>query len=76
MVFNLVFANNTISSCFFLFFLIMNLYFLIPEVIAQIFNPTAALTMPLGIPNKEAKVEMETDPVTTEIEKKLVLNVS
>ena len=42
MLFNLDFANNTISSCFF-FFLIIDLYFLIPAVIAQIFNPIAEL---------------------------------
>ena len=33
-LFNLDFANNTILSCFFLFFLIIELYFLIPAVIA------------------------------------------
>ena len=38
MVLNLSFANNTILSCFFLFFLIIDLYFLIPVVITQIFN--------------------------------------
>ena len=39
MVFNLVFANNTILSCLFFFFLIINLYDLIPTFNAQIFNP-------------------------------------
>ena len=41
MPFNLEFANNTILSCFFLFFLIINLYFLIPAATAQFFNPIA-----------------------------------
>ena len=49
---------------FFLFFLIIDLYFLIPAVIAQIFNPTAELVIPIG--TKEAKAEMETHPVIVE----------
>ena len=45
---------------FFLFrFLIIDLYFLVPVVIAQISNPTAELTLPTGIPTKEAKAERE-----------------
>ena len=39
MLFNLNLANNTILSCFFFFFLIIDLYFLIPAVIAQVPNP-------------------------------------
>ena len=62
MLFNLDFANNTILSCFF-FFLIIDLYFLIPAVTAQNFNPTAELVFPIGIPTKEEKAEMETHPV-------------
>ena len=54
-VFNLVFANNTILHGFF-FFLILDLYFLIPEVAAQVFNPTAELEITIGIPSKKAKV--------------------
>ena len=61
------FANNTILSCFFFFFLIIDLNFLISAVISQIFNPIAELVIPIGIPNKEAKEEMETDPVIVEI---------
>ena len=45
MLFNLVFAYNTIL-CFFFFFLIIDLYFLIPAVTAQIFNPIAKLIIP------------------------------
>ena len=68
MLFNLDFANNTILSCFFFFFfLIIDLYFLIPAVIAQIFNSIAGLVIPIGIPTKEAKAEMETDQVIVEI---------
>ena len=70
MLFNLDFANNTIFtilSCFFFFFLIIDLYFLIPAVITQIFNPIVELAIPIGIPTKEAKAEMETHPVIVEI---------
>ena len=35
MLFNLDFANNTFLSCLFFFFLIIDLYFLIAEVIVQ-----------------------------------------
>ena len=71
MLFNLVcffsFVNNTILSCFFFFILITDLYFLIPAVIAQIFNPIAELVIPIGIPSKEAKVEIEIHPVIVEV---------
>ena len=36
-------------------FLIIDLYFLIPAAVAQIFNPMAELVIPIGIPTKEAK---------------------
>ena len=49
MLFNLDFANNTIFSCSFFFFLII-----------------AELVIPIGIPTKEAKTEMETHPVVVE----------
>ena len=51
---------------FFLFFLIIDLGFLIPAVIVQIFNSTAELTTPKRIPAKEAKAEIETHLVTAE----------
>ena len=63
-LFILVFANNTILICF--FFLIIDLCFLIPAGIAQIFIPTAELVIPIGLPTKEAKVAIETHPVTAE----------
>ena len=67
MLFNLDLANNTISSCFFFFFLIVYLYFLILAVIAQIFNAIAELVIPIGIPSKEAKSEIEIHPVIVEV---------
>ena len=51
----------------FRFFLIIDLRFLIPAVIAQIFNPIAELVVPIGIPSKEAKVEIEIHPVIVEV---------
>ena len=33
-------------------------HFLIPAAIAQIFNPTAELVIPIGIPSKEAKAKI------------------
>ena len=69
MLSNLHFANKTILSCFFFFLLIIDLYILIPAVITQIFNLIAELVIPIGIPAKEAKSEMETYPVIVEITK-------
>ena len=66
MLFNLVFANNTILSCFFFFFLIIDLYSLLPAVTAKIFNPIPELVIPIVIPTKEAKAEIEIHPVTAE----------
>ena len=67
MLLNLDFAKDTILSCFFLFFFIIDLRFLIPAVITQIFNPITKLVIPIGTPTKEAKAEMETHPVIVEI---------
>ena len=44
----------------------MTYTFLIAAVIAQIFNPTAKLLIPIGIPTKEAETEIGTYLVTTE----------
>ena len=52
----------------FFFFLIVDLYFLIPAIITQVSNPTAELVIPTGIPTNKIKAEMETHPVTAEIE--------
>ena len=70
MLFNLDFANNTILLCFFFFFLIIDLYFVIPAVIAQIFNPIAELVIPKGIPSKEVKADIEIHPVILEAKMK------
>ena len=45
MLFTLDFGNNTILSNLIFFFLIIDLYFLIPAVIAQFFNPSAELVV-------------------------------
>ena len=55
----LVSTYNTILSCFVLFLLIIDLYFLTSAVIAQIRNPIAELLLPMGIINKKAKREIE-----------------
>ena len=67
MLFDLGFAKNTILSSFFFFFLIFDLYFLIPAVITQIFDLISEIVIPIGIPTKEGKTEMEAHPVTAEI---------
>ena len=60
MLFNLDFATNTVLSCFPLFFLFIDLCFLIPVFITQIFNAIGELVIAIGFPTKEAKAEMET----------------
>ena len=67
MLFDLYLTNNTILSCFFLFLLIIELYFLISAVITQTFNPIVELAVPTGILVTEAKAEMETDTVILKI---------
>ena len=47
----------------FSFFLVIDLYFLIPAAIAQIFNFIAELVIPKWIPSKVAKAEIEVHPV-------------
>ena len=59
MLFNLEFANNTLLSRFFFIFLIIDLYFLVPAVIAEI-------VISIGIPSKETKAEIEIHPVIAE----------
>ena len=63
MLFNLDFANNTILLYCIFFFLIIGLYYLIPAVIAQIFNPIAELVISKGIKSIEVKAETEMHPV-------------
>ena len=50
--------------CFLFFFLIIGCYFLIRAVIAQIFNLTSELVIPIGIQTNEAKATAQ--PVTAE----------
>ena len=66
MQFKLDFANDTILSCFFFFFLITDIYFLIPVAITQIFNSIAELVIPTGIPIKKVKAEIEIHLVIVE----------
>ena len=40
-----------------------------PSVIAQILNPTAELVIPIGIPTKATKAEIQTNPVIATIAK-------
>ena len=65
-VFKLAVPYNTILSCFFLFFFIIDLNFLIPAVIVQIFIPTAELVIPTGTETNKANTEIETQPVIVE----------
>ena len=51
----------------FLFIFLIGLYLLIPAIITQIFNPLAELVIHIEIPTKEAKKEIETNPVIVEI---------
>ena len=67
MLLNQYFAIITILSCVFLFFLIVDLCFLTPEVVTQTFNLIAELVIPIEIPTKEAKVKTETHLVIVEI---------
>ena len=49
-----------------LFFLFFELYVLIPAVITQISTSIAEIVIPIEIPTKEAKAEIETHPVIIE----------
>ena len=51
-------------SCFFFFFLIIDLNVLIPAVIEEIINPTIKLAMPTGMSTKETKAKIETYVIT------------
>ena len=58
MPFILDFVNNTILSCFFFFFLITDLYYLISATIT-IFDPIAEVVISIGSPNIAARPEFE-----------------
>ena len=50
----------------------IELYFLFPAAIAEMFNPIAELVVPIGIPSKEANVEIEIHPVIGEAKRESV----
>ena len=58
--------NNTIFHAF-VFFLIIDLYFLFFSIITEIFNPFAKLEIPMRIETNEAKAETETHPARADI---------
>ena len=62
LTFTLAFPSNKILSYFFLslFYLIADLKFLIPPVIAKIFIHTPELAIPTEMPTNEANIEIET----------------
>ena len=63
MLFNLL--TVLFYNIIFLLFWTIDLYFLIPTVIAEAFNPIAKLAISIGVPSKEA-MEMETHPIFAE----------
>ena len=64
-VLNLSFPNSTIFPCFFFFFFIVDLYFLILGN-PQISIPNAELVIPTRTQAYEANAEIETQPLTVE----------
>ena len=56
--------RNTILSCFFFIFLVIELYFFIPAVIGHKFCNAAEFAIPIGIPTNEPKAGIENYPVT------------
>ena len=70
LVFHISFSDTNISS-FAFFFFIIGLYFLIPEMIVQMFNPTAEIVIPreTQINGGNAEIEMPQVTVETKISK-------
>ena len=66
MLFSLDFHNNTMLSWFFFFFLVIDVYFLIPAAIGQIFNPITELVITVRIPSKEVKADIDIQLVIVE----------
>ena len=66
MLFSLDFHNNAMLPCFFFFFLVIDVYFLILAAIEQIFNPITELVIPVRIPSKEVKADIDIQPVIVE----------
>ena len=63
MFINIVSASNTILWYFFLFFLLIDLYFLIPAVIAQFSSSIEELLIPIETTSKETKAGTEIYPI-------------
>ena len=53
-------------SWFFFFFLVIDIYFLIPAAIEQIFNPITELVITVRIPSKEVKADIDIQLVIVE----------
>ena len=70
--FSLVYGNNIILSSIFVFFLMINIYFLIPAAISQIFNLTSELAIPTGTPTNEVKSEIDIHPLIAETKQKMI----
>ena len=66
MLFSLDFHNNTMLSWFFFFFLVIDVYFLIPAAIEQIFNPITELVITVRIPSKEVKADIDIQLIIVE----------
>ena len=66
MLFSLDFHNNTMLSWFFFFFLVIDVNFLIPAAIEQIFNPITELVITVRIPSKEVKADIDIQLVIVE----------
>ena len=63
------------DPAFFFFFLIIDLYFLIPTVTAQIFNPNPELVIPTGMSTNDANAEIETQLLTAEMKIRKIFKV-
>ena len=52
--------------------MLLHVFFLFPAVIAQIFNPTAKLLIPIETPTSKAKAEIETSTGSRTKSKKML----
>ena len=59
MLFNYVFAGNTILSCYSFFLLIINLYFFIVAVIARTLNSIAEIVIFKTTSSKEVQAKLK-----------------
>ena len=59
MLFNYVFASNTILSCYSFFLLIINLYFFIVAVIARTLNSIAEIVIFKTTSSKEVQAKLK-----------------